>query len=564
MNVVSKRLRADKTRMVRESGTRFGIYFLVALGVLLSASSAHANDIYVAQNSTGAGNGAGCADARSVAWFNNSTSWGTAANQIGPGTTVHLCNTFTGAAGSTMLTVQGSGTSGNPITIKFESGALLTAPYWAGAGGGAINMANQGYIVIDGGTPCGTSGTCNGVIQDTGNGTGLTYQLASYGIEGSKCNNCEYKNLGIYNIYVHTGLGNEIDQTSMQAIHVANSANVTIDNCTFHDIGWAVGGIVENYDIYNNYVYNFDHGIAYGVASGSHGTVAIHNNHFGSMTAWDNTANSYHHDSIHIWGGQPAGTISGVWIYNNLFDGDPGRNVNAYVFLEQAVSNAVVFNNVMISPSNRTFPTEICLGNKGSSISQNNQAFNNTILGGSYAAGTALQNSLQSGTIGPAAINNIIQGQNVVINYGNSADTSTTPCSSPGGSVTGCILSNMYEDVAAAGGSYNAFGFHGTNGTTLAWWRAALPAGTGQDAGAQLMLAAAMKLDSTGHPMSGSPVIGTGTNLTSLCTGPLVPLCKDKDGNSRPASGVWDVGAYNSGVSGRGPAAPSGLNAIVN
>jgi hypothetical protein len=62
--------------MVRESGTRFGIYFLVALGVLLSASDAHANDIYVAQNSTGAGNGAGCADARPVAWFNNSTSWG--------------------------------------------------------------------------------------------------------------------------------------------------------------------------------------------------------------------------------------------------------------------------------------------------------------------------------------------------------------------------------------------------------------------------------------------------------------------------------------------------------
>jgi len=45
-----------------------------------------------------------------------------------------------------------------------------------------------------------------------------------------------------------------------------------------------------NYDIYNNYVYNFDHGIAYGVASGSHGTITIHNNHFGSMTAWDNTA----------------------------------------------------------------------------------------------------------------------------------------------------------------------------------------------------------------------------------------------------------------------------------
>jgi len=540
------------------------ILFLVILSHLAGAPAAHASDIYVAQSSAGAGNGVDCADARSVLWFNSSSSWGTAANQIGPGTTVHLCATFSGAPGSTMLRVQANGTNGNPITIKFESGALLTAPYWAGAGGGAINVSNQSYIVIDGGTPCGTSGTCNGVIQNTANGTGLTYENASYGIEGSGCNNCEYKNLGIYNIYVHTGLGNEIDQTAMQAIHVANSINVTIDNCTFHDIGWVVGGIVENYNIYNNYFYNFDHGIAYGVASGSHGNITIRDNHFGSMTAWDTTANSYHHDSIHIWGGQPAGTISGVWIYNNQFDGDPGHNVNAYIYLEQAVSNAVLFNNVMISPANRTFPTEICLGNKGSSVSQNNQAFNNTVLGGSYAAGTALQNSLQSGTTGPAAINNIIQGQNVVINYGSGADTTTTPCQIPGGTVLGCILSNVYEDVAAASGSYNTFGYHGTNGTKLSWWQGVLPSGTGQDAGAQLMSAAAMKLDAMGHPLSGAPVIGAGTNLTSLCTGSLAPLCKDKDGNQRPTSGAWDVGAYNSGISITRPAPPSGLNAIVN
>jgi len=88
-----------------------------------------------------------------VAWFNNSTSWGTAANQIGPGTTVHLCGTFTGAAGSTMLTVKVAAAVETPSRIKFESGALLTAPYWAGAGGGAIKVANQSYIVIDGGTP---------------------------------------------------------------------------------------------------------------------------------------------------------------------------------------------------------------------------------------------------------------------------------------------------------------------------------------------------------------------------------------------------------------------------
>jgi hypothetical protein len=113
------------------------IPLLMFLSLLAGAPAAQANDIYVAQNSAGAGNGADCADASSLAWFNSSGSWGPAANQIGPGTTVHLCNTFSGAPGSTMLKVQANGTNGNPITIKFEPGALLTAPYWAGAGGGA-------------------------------------------------------------------------------------------------------------------------------------------------------------------------------------------------------------------------------------------------------------------------------------------------------------------------------------------------------------------------------------------------------------------------------------------
>jgi len=537
---------------------------LVLVSLLAGSPAAKANDVYIAQSSTGAAGGSSCADALPISWISNSSSWGTGSNQVGPGSTVHLCGTFTGAAGSTLLNVQGNGTSGHPITIKFEPGTLLTAPYWGGAGAGAINLGNQSYIVIDGGTPCGTSGTCTGVIQNTDNGTNLKYQMASYGIEASGCNNCEIRNIGIYNIYVRTGLASEIDQTSVQAIHVSNCTNLTIDNSTFHDIGWVIGGIVENYNIYNNYLYNFDHGIAYGVASGTHGTIAIHDNHFGSMAIWDSTANSYHHDGIHLWGGQPAGTISNVWIYNNLFDGDSGHNANAYVYLEQAVSNAVVANNVMITPSNRTFPTEICLGNKGSSVSQNNQAFNNTVLGGSYASGTALQNSLQSGSTGPAAINNILQGQNTVINYGNSSDNGTTPCNSPGGTVSGCVLSNVYEDVSAAGGSYSTFGFHGTNGTKLSWWQSALPSGTGQDAGAQLLSAGAMKLDSTGHPLAGSPVIGSGTNLTSLCTGNLTFLCKDKDGNPRPTNGPWDVGAYSFNGSVNRPVAPTGLSAIVN
>jgi hypothetical protein len=53
-------------------------------------------------------------------------------------------------------------------------------------------------------------------------------------------------------------------------------------------------------------------------------------------------------------------------------------------------------------------------------------------------------------------------------------------------------------------------------------------------------------------------------NLTSLCTGYLVPLCSDINGNPRPSSGPWQAGAYVYGEA-RSPsvAPPTGLTAVV-
>src|SRR5215470_16154049 len=107
----------------------------------LWAPMAAANDVYIAQNASGSGDGASCASAKAVSYFNNSNNWSSTASGmiIGPDTVVHLCGTFTGAAGSTMLTFQGNGTSGHPITLLFENGAVLTAPYWS-TSTGAINL----------------------------------------------------------------------------------------------------------------------------------------------------------------------------------------------------------------------------------------------------------------------------------------------------------------------------------------------------------------------------------------------------------------------------------------
>ena len=170
---------------------------LAVMFVILAASFSAASDIYIAQNATGGNTGADCADAHAASWFNSSSNWGSSAGKIGPGTTVHLCGTFTAPAGSSgYLTFQASGTSGNPITLLFESGAVLTATYWSGP---VISVGANNYVTINGGT--------NGIIQATANGTNMAnHQDNGAGVDCGSVNICSdilVENLTIANLYVH-------------------------------------------------------------------------------------------------------------------------------------------------------------------------------------------------------------------------------------------------------------------------------------------------------------------------------------------------------------------------
>src|SRR5262249_9074967 len=148
--------------------------------------------IYLSQNGTASASGADCGNAVPVSFFNSAPNWGSGVNQIGPGTTVHLCGTITGPANSTGLSFQGSGTSGNPITLVFEKDAVMQAPYWAssvgGSAAGAITLdSGRSWIVVDGGQ--------NGVIRNTANGSSWPNRAASTGISGFNCSNCTIRNL---------------------------------------------------------------------------------------------------------------------------------------------------------------------------------------------------------------------------------------------------------------------------------------------------------------------------------------------------------------------------------
>src|SRR5579863_1276929 len=111
----------DQGRLGRIVSAAGPMCAIAILALTLGCGAARANDIYIAQIAAGSLNGSSCANAFAYGFFNAAANWGAGSNQIGAGTTVHLCGTFTDSLNGTLLTAYGSGATGNPITIQFES-----------------------------------------------------------------------------------------------------------------------------------------------------------------------------------------------------------------------------------------------------------------------------------------------------------------------------------------------------------------------------------------------------------------------------------------------------------
>jgi hypothetical protein len=504
-----------------------GLSLVVILGFCAANASAQASDVYITPDGNSTGN---CASSpHPPAWFNSSGNWGSGSTQIGPGTTVHLCGTFNGGSNSNLLSVQGKGTSGHPITILFESGTVLQAPYFSYSG--AINIDNKSFIIIDGGT--------NGLIQNTANGSSLGNKQSSVGVSAGTCNNCEIRNLTIANIYVHVVNETSIDQTMVQAIQMSGSNWLVHDN-VIHDCGWCVRNFYNNGDtnvkVYNNDIYNADHGyIPAGSGGVSGSNFFFYNNHVHDYKNWDTAADSYHHDGVHAFGVAGA-NLTNLQIYDNLFDGNTGANFTSHIYIERPDSspsetNPLIFNNIFDGSHEPggNFGM-LAIGSVAGA-----QAYNNTFIGvnnnASYcvllAGGTStLKNNVFTGCW--AGVYFYSAAPNTVFNY------------------------NTYANQGSCGIGYSN---SGTCFNTISSWRSF----TGQDANAQLVASAG--LDGTFHPMAGSAVIVKGTNLAILG---IAGLQLDKAGVVRILSGAWDSGAYQSGTSvATLPDPPQGVTAIV-
>ena len=504
---------------------------------------ASATNVYIAQTTAGSADGSSCANAYAVTFFNSSGNWGSSANQIGPGTVVYLCGTITSP-----LQINGSGTSGNPIEVLWTAGTRISVPH-----GRIINLnGSYGYLLFDGGTACGPATSCDtvetanqtgyatgqaGIIEATANGSALANQdistQAFYGC--NLCHDIEVRNLIVRNLYVHSGISDSTSSADTGTFifqcgagnNGCASGTISIHDSTVHDTGNAIS--IEKVSSTNVNVYNIDfyhNNWAMENSGSGTRTLNFHDNHIHDTSNWDTTADAFHHNGLHNYMTTASDSVA-INFYNNLSDGNWGSccTTDTSLFVELSLpDNINVFNNVCIQYNGNVAP---CWGYYATTgVFANNTAIGATVTGNVKAIEVG-------GT-------NITFENNTVENYGQFIVVD-------GGTTFTVFDYDIWGPDNYDGNDPWAYGPTGA-GSFPAWQSAC----SCDSHGGQI---ASLGVNSSGIPQSGSALIGKGAQLTSIVgqlTGIVGMIALDSgtsagDTNTpvaRPASGAWDVGAF--------------------
>ena len=537
-------------------------YYKLFVGCLLAgaalfpfASQTRANDYYIGQTAQGTGTGASAANAAACSFFNSQGNWSStpgSPGQISPGDTVHLEGVI-----SSPLTVQGSGVTGNTITILFDPGASMQAPVWP-ASTGAIYVSDVSYITIDGGAtgtiggPDGNPALANGFIENTQNGTGLANQTPSNFIRCADSSNIVVRNIGLYNLYVRTsttdlapGTGSLRDWSAVTFFYYGRSgmSNILMTNCIVHD---AYTGIFSNYEagsqnfeFSQNSVYNCNWGGICGDANSSATMTGllVHDNSFSNFANWDDTtgSNKFHHDGFFAWA-VSGGTLSSAAMYNNVVGPNFGQYTAGGLFIQGWVSDLLCYDNTFLENANDKANNGLIFLNPYPDIAGAYSVYNNTFVG----AGVGI------------AVN---AGPDPVAGHTSRLAQTYTIENNLFTGVGTAIAMYYINSPIAVNGDYN-LGYNlnpqqqytcSSNGVsifrTLSQWQLLGWDVDGTNANPNL--------DAAYVPQLPSGAIGAGVNLSQY-------FSEDADGFSLAAQGPWDIGAYkflgtpviNSAVSG--------------
>jgi hypothetical protein len=536
----------------------FGVFELIIATGSLPAQ----NNVYIAQTATGGANGADCNDALAYTYFNSSDNWtsGTpTGTKIGPGTTVHLCGTFTASAGTSgLLQFQGNGSAGSPVTLYFETGAQLSAPYWGQKG--AIYDGSGSYITVNGGT--------NGLIQATACGTGLTdCQTAAdpqtTGIYFTSCSSCVVENLTISDIYVHTtanitggcaaGGNSGMDECGQNsyAIYWTGGSNSQLENNKIHDAKWCIydaypGGTTTSNDTIgpSNTVYDCDHDAVFGDGNSNAigNNLTIYGNTFHDWQNWDDALNYNHHDGIHVWAVHSGSKVTGLMVYNNYIYGNGGIGINSWIFDDDESggigTDSYLFNNVLVDSGTVSHQGCGMICNEDTSPS----VFDNTVVGAGTSWGVGLN----------------FYGQGVTF-QNNVVENIETAAQVESGATVSLADYNDYYNYSGGGGA-NGFNFKNAWTGIFSSWQADC-ACDGHS------MVSNPSLGGNYVPNAGSPLIEFASNLTDL---DVAPLDSDMAGVPRPtgtcskqgSSSCWTIGAYQPATSSMMP--PTNLGAVAH
>lgn len=495
---------------------------------LLLAQSLFAETLYVTQtannNSGGTGDGLSLGTSWSVSQLNTSGNWATGAGLVSAGDTVSLNGTLTSS-----ISILGSGTVGDLITVLFASGAKFSATTWPSAPsattGGAIVIFQQSYITVDGGT--------NGAIECTANGTNLANQVDSKGINATSSSFLTVQNLIIRTMYLRVQ-GTDVSAGANGIQNTAKNGNsftdFTVNNCTISDCSTGiatdyVAGCM-NYTITNNTVYNCNWGGGCGNrgASDTMTGLVIAGNTFYGWSNWDGTDTTsqsvFHHNGFYAYAeGMSSGGLSSVTAYNNIVGPgwstvNPNGSTSGLFFSgNKLLGPILIYGNLFIENNGEAgasnghifvWPSSGCV----------TRIYNNTSIGGINSTPAIGYEAGNGGAQTLYAANNICTGKTFFY-VTNNASLTATINRNVGYNLS---ASQQYSYSANSSGSFYNFaawqvlGFD-VNGSSLT-----------------------PNLDVNYYPVSASSAIGAGSDNSAYYT-------TDKAGIAWAGGTGWGIGA---------------------
>lgn len=551
------------------------LIFIVAIPVLahLALWAFAPTFVYLSLSGTGTQSGLDCSNTKPASYFNNASNWSTTPTgiQIGPDTLVHLTGVWAGGLSATALTFQGSGTPSHFITVMADTcnGTVdFTSAAWGN--NGTFNTNQKSWLIIDGsgtgdagGEP--SSFVSVGIIENTANGTLSGNKLASKFFAVTGGSNIFVQNWRMINGFQRSGTADEnpFDETTVSCMYagasgVVNQLHFLNNQCD--KSGWAIQvvGATDLFELAHSDISNSEHDW---IAAATH--TLVYNNHFRDWAIWDAVCPTpstcpYHHDGGHGFAGS-GGQIALLDYFNNDCNGSTDLGLanigqfNQCMFLEGAGSPTTgmlpggtvhMFNNIGLvqfgAPGDLLDTGNITTGNVNDIIA-NNMSFGPSTNDSSVAI------KIQSSS-GAIIANNASSKYGIFFASGNAGTT-----------ILSEVNFNFYQACTGFNCWFTDFVDTGAFGT----WKAARCTGAtnscDQNGGANIASSSFFQINAscvTGNnaaicnPLPGSPLIGVGQNLSSLCFGQPRPglgdLCFDRNGNARPSVGGWDVGAYQS------------------